>query len=278
MRKFVGAVCMGAALMVGAASDLRSQEKAPMTEAEKQKLLAEMAQNPVANMMSFPFQLNSSYGLYGADGRTQNILNIQPVLPFHLKGGNWNVITRTIFPVVWQPDYAPTGMTSGLGSVNFTAFLSPAVPKGLIWGAGPTINFPSTDAALGSRNWSAGPALVLLKIEGKLVFGGVFNNTWSFAGPSGAPSTNLFYSQVFINYNLPQGWYLTTAPVITANWYATSEADVWTVPVGGGFGKIQKIGRLPFNLQLSAYGYATKPAGGPNWTLRTNVALLLPKM
>lgn len=249
-----------------------------MTEEEKQELLAKMAQNPVANMMSFPFQLNSSYGLYGADGRTQNILNIQPVIPFSLKGGKWNVITRTIFPLVWQPDYAPTGMTSGLGSVNFSAYLSPADPKGLIWGAGPTINFPSTDAALGSRNWSAGPAIVALKIEGKMVFGLVANNTWSFAGPSNAPPTNLFYSQVFINYNLPKGWYLTTAPVITANWLATSEADVWTVPVGGGVGKIQKIGRLPFNLQLSAYGYATRPAGGPDWTLRTQAALLLPKM
>jgi hypothetical protein len=276
MRKLVCVACVAAALMSSAASDLLAQGKAPMTEAEKQELLQRLAQNPVANMMSFPLQLNSSYGLYGADGRTQNILNIQPVIPFKVFGGKWNMITRTIFPVVWQPDYAPTGMTSGLGSVNFTPYLSPADAKGFIWGAGPTLNFPSTNAALGSRNWSAGPALVVLKIEGHFVIGAIVNNTWSFAGPD--PATNYFYSQPFINYNMSHGWSLATAPIITANWNATSKADVWTVPVGGGVGKIQKIGRLPFNLGLQAYGYATKPAGGPKWTLRSVVALLLPKM
>jgi len=258
---------------------LAAQEAAGgMTAAEKQELLAKMAQNPVANMMSFPFQLNSSYGLYGADGRTQNVLNIQPVIPFTIAGGKWNIITRTIFPIVWQPDYAPTGMTSGLGPVNFTPYFSPAKPGAVIWGVGPTINFPAANAALGPRTYSAGPALVLLRIEGHLVYGMVVNNTWSFAGASGAPPTNSLYSQIFVTYNLPDGWYVTTAPIITANWLAASAADVWTVPVGGGFGKIQKIGRLPFNLQLNAYGYAAKPTGGPNWTLRTVVALLLPKM
>jgi hypothetical protein len=249
-----------------------------MTEAEKTAKLAEMAQNPIANMMSFPFQLNSSYGLYGADSRTQNVLNIQPVLPFSVFHGKWNLISRTIFPVVWQPDYAPTGMTSGLGPVNASAYFSPADAKGLIWGVGPTLNLPSTNAALGPRVWSVGPAIVALRIEGHFVYGLVANNTWSFAGAEGAPATNSFYSQVFVNYNLSHGWSLTTSPFITANWLAASAADVWSVQVGGGVAKIQKIGRLPFNLSLQAYGYATRPAGGPDWTLRTVAALLLPKM
>ncbi len=116
-----------------------------------------------------------------------------------------------------------------------------------------------------------------MRIEGHFTYGMVVNNTWSFAGAAGAPATNSLYSQVFVNYNLPDSWYLTTSPIITANWLAESAADVWTVPVGGGFGKIQKIGRLPFNMNISAYGYATRPVGGPSWTLRTQIALLLPK-
>jgi hypothetical protein len=274
MRRILFAVMvLAAAGTVGAQAP-----QGGMTEAEKVRILAEMAQNPIANMMSFPLQLNSSYGLYGADGRTQNILNVQPVIPFTIDHGKWNLIWRTIFPVVWQPDFAPTGMTSGLGPVNTSAYFSPADAKGFIWGAGPTLNFPSTDPALGSRTWSAGPAVVVLKIEGHFVYGLVANNTWSFAGPSGAAATNSLYSQVFVNYNLAHGWSLVTSPIITANWLAASAADVWTVPVGGGVAKIQKIGRLPFNLSVQAYGYATKPTGGPNWTLRTVVALLVPKM
>jgi hypothetical protein len=275
MRKMISV----AIALCAAAGMLGAQEASGgMTEQEKMAKLAEMAQNPVANMMSFPFQLNTSFGLYSPYDRTQNVLNIQPVIPVTIAGGKWNIINRLILPVVWQPDYAPTGTTSGLGAVNFTPYFSPAKPGAVIWGVGPTINFAATNAALGPRTYSIGPAVVLLKIAGHFTFGMVANNTWSFAGAAGAPATNSLYSQIFVNYNLPDSWYLTTAPIITANWLAASAGDVWTVPLGGGVGKIQKVGRLPFNFQLGAYGYATKPAGGPDWTLRTVVALLLPKM
>jgi hypothetical protein len=279
MKKFVR-IALAVMLVAGPAA-LRAQD-ATQTAADKQaelEKLAKASQNPVADMISFPLQLNTSYG-GGSTGATQNTLNIQPVLPFSLNK-DWNLITRTIFPLVWQPSALDNAYYSGLGSTNFTAFLSPAKAAKLTWGAGPTINFPSTSPLLapagGSRKWSAGPGVVALIMPGHFVVGIVANQTWSFAGPSDAPYWSLFYSQVFINYNLAKGWYLTTAPVITANWTASS-GNVWTVPLGGGAGRIVRVaGKLPVNINLSAYGYAVKPTGGPNWTLRMQMAVLLPK-
>ena len=236
------------------------------------------AQNPVANMISIPFQLNSSYGLYQPYGRTQNILNIQPVIPIDLSE-KWNLITRTIIPITWQPQNADSGMAAGLGDMNVSAFLSPAHPGKVIWGAGLALGIPTrTYPLLGSALWSAGPSAVVLTMPGPWVLGVLAQNTWSFAGPSDQPAINYFYSQIFINYNFGKtGWYVATQPIITADWTQAS-GNKWTVPVGGGVGYIHRFGKLPpLNLQLSAYGYAVKQTTGPNWTLRTQIAVLLPK-
>ena len=260
---------------------LRAQGAKPPLTAEQQAdllKLQKLAQNPVGNLISFPMQLNTNYG---GSGGTQNTLNIQPVIPFHLDK-KWNLITRTIFPLVWQPAAGTNNAYySGFGSTSFTAFLSPANPGKLIWGGGLVLNFPSTSPQLspagGSRNWSVGPSVVVLKMPGHWVVGLLANQTWSFAGPSDAPYWSVFYSQIILNYNLQKGWFLTSAPIITANWTASS-SDVWTVPIGAGVGRLVKLGgKLPVNMSLSAYGYAVKPTGGPEWTLRTQMAVLLPK-
>jgi hypothetical protein len=236
------------------------------------------AQNPLANMISVPFQLNSSYGLYQPYGRTQNILNIQPVIPLHLSE-KWNLITRTIIPIVWQPQNADSGMAAGLGDITATAYLTPAHPGKVIWGAGAVLSMPTrTYELLGSPLWAAGPGVVVLTMPHPWVLGFLAQNTWSFAGPSDQPAINYFYSQVFINYNFGRtGWYLTTQPIITADWTQPS-GNQWTVPVGGGAGWVHRFGKLPpLNMQLSAYGYAVKQTTGPNWTLRTQIAVLLPR-
>ena len=260
---------------------LRAQgAKPPMTAEQQAELikLQKLSQNPVGNLMSFPMQLNTSYG---GTGGTQNTLNFQPVLPFQLDK-KWNLITRAIFPLVWQPAAGTNNAYySGLGSTSFTAFLSPADPGKVIWGGGLVLNFPSTSPQLapagGSRKWSAGPSVVVLTMPGQWVVGALASQTWSYAGPGDAPYWSVFYSQIFLNYNLKKGWYLTMAPIITANWTASS-SDVWTVPIGAGVGRLVKLGgKLPININLSAYGYAVKPTGGPDWTLRTQMALLLPK-
>ena len=137
------------------------------------------------------------------------------------------------------------------------------------------VNPTATDDALGSDKWGAGASVVLLTMPGKWVVGSLFSNVWSFAG-SGDQDVNLFTWQYFINYNLPKKWYLTSAPIITANWEADSD-NTWTVPFGGGIGKIFNIGKQPLNGQISAYYNVEKPEFGPDWQLRVQLQFLFPK-
>lgn len=237
--------------------------------------LAKAAQNPIANMISLPLQNNINTGI-GPDNETQNILNIQPVYPIILND-DWNVITRTILPVISQPDVLTgDGRVNGLGDLNFTAFFSPATSGALTWGVGPTFILPTaTDETLGPDRWSGGLAAVGLTMPGNWVIGSLLSNVWSFAG-SGENDVNVFTWQYFINYNLPNGWYLTSSPIITANWEADS-GNQWTVPFGGGVGKIMKFGKLPVNGQISAYHNVESPENGPDWQFRIQLQFLFPK-
>ena len=235
--------------------------------------LARAAQNPVASMISLPFQNNTNFD-FGPREKTQNIMNIQPVLPFELND-DWNLITRTILPVISQPEFTPDqDRENGLGDTLFTAFLSPRESGKWIWGAGPALLLPtSTDDRLGAGEWGAGPSAVVLTIRGPWVVGSLFSNVWSFTGDN---DVNLFTWQYFVNYNFNDGWYLTTSPVINADWKANSK-DTWTVPFGGGVGKILKIGNQPINAQASAYYNVEKPEFGADWQLRLQIQFLFPK-
>jgi len=238
--------------------------------------LAKEAQNPVAKLISVPFQNNFNFGI-GPNNVVQYVLNFQPVIPISLSE-DWNLITRTILPTINMPSPAP-GIKSafGLGDLNPTAFFSPAKSGKFIWGVGPTFTFPTaTDPALGTGKWSAGPALVGLFMKGPWVIGALGNNQWSFAG-WGNKNVNALLVQPFINYNFKHAWYLTTAPILTADWEASHD-NMWTVPVGGGVGKIIKIGKLPLNLQLAAYYNVVTPKDlGADWQLRFQLQLLFPK-
>jgi hypothetical protein len=239
--------------------------------------LAKLAQNPIANLMSFPFQNNFNFGV-GPNQVCQYVMNFQPVIPITLNE-DWNLITRWILPTINQPSPAP-GVRSafGLGDFNPSFFFSPAKSSKITWGVGPTATFPTaTDLLLGTGMYSVGPTAVALSIQGHWVFGALVNNQWSVAG-WGSKNQNNFLLQPFINYNLPNGWYLTSSPILTANWNASHD-DMWTVPVGGGLGKIVKLGgKLPLNVQLGAYYNAVTPKnGGADWQLRFQVQVLLPK-
>jgi len=238
--------------------------------------LREAAQNPVASMISVPFQNNTDFNI-GPDNKTKNVLNIQPVWPFELND-DWNLITRTIFPVVSQPALFPgQDRTNGLGDVAFTAFLAPKEPGKIIWGAGPMFLLPTaTDDMLGADKWGLGISGVALTMIDNWVIGGLVSNIWSVAG-SEENDINLFTFQYFINYNLPDGWYLTSAPIITANWEADSD-NRWTVPFGGGVGKIFKIGNQPVNAQLSGYYNVETPDNfGAEWQMRAQIQFMFPK-
>lgn len=239
--------------------------------------LRKAAQNPMADLLSVPFQNNTNFG-YGPLEETQNITNIQPVIPFDLNE-NWLLISRTVAPLISQPGfYDGQGSEYGLGDINQSLFLGPSKPGKIIWGVGPVFLLPTaTDSRLGGKKWGAGPGVVALTMQGPWVAGALVQNIWSFAGPSDENDVNQMLAQYFINYNLPNGWYLTSSPIITANWEADSD-NRWTVPVGGGFGRLFTLGKLPVNAQLQAFYNVEKPdVLGPDWTLRVQVQFLLPK-
>lgn len=256
--------------------------------------LAKQSQNPIADLISVPLQSNFYFGAGFHQNKMIYVLNVQPVIPFNLSE-EWNLITRIIMPVINQPNLSPsfegtvpntTG--TGLGDFNPSFFFSPAKPGELIWGVGPTFTLPTaTDRDLGAGKWSMGPTGVALRMDGPWVYGVLINNQWSVAG-WGDKAVNLMLLQWFLNYNFPGAFYLTTSPIITANWKAARGGDVWTVPLGGGIGKLFRLGdvlpleghpiaKLPMNIQLQAYGNVARPEFGPKWQLRFQIQFLFPK-
>jgi len=242
--------------------------------------LAKAAQNPVASMISVPFQNNTNFQV-GPLEETQNVLNIQPVLPVDL-GAKWNLITRTIFPVISQPPFAAgQDRTGGLGDIQFSAFLSPKAPTsgGWIWGAGVITQLNTAgDDRLGQGATGLGPTFVALKPSGSWVTGALVNNVWSVSVDDGRADVNQLLLQPFINYNVPDkpGRYLTFAPILTANWEADG-GNRWTVPLGLGIGQILKLGKLPVNAQVSAYYNVARPDYAAQWQLRAQVQLMFPR-
>lgn len=241
--------------------------------------LAKLAQNPVGNLISLPFQNNTNFNVGPRNG-TQNILNIQPVIPIEVDA-DWNVITRTILPLIWQPGFAADeGQTFGLGDLQLSAFLSPSKPGpgGLIWGAGAILQAPTDTNDLGNKNWGMGPTAVVLKLQAgdPWVYGVLVNNVWSLTSSQRGGSYNSLLVQPFLNYNLPGGTYFTSSPIVTANWKAAS-GQQWLVPLGGGIGHIFHVGKLPVNTQIGAYYNVVKPDYGPQWQLRAQVQLMFPK-
>jgi hypothetical protein len=249
--------------------------------------LREAAQNPIADMISLPFQNDTNFNV-GNTSNTQDVLNIQPVIPFSL-GDDWNVIVRPILPVVYQPSLEIPGADEnvfGLGDLMPEIFFSPKKPIdlapgiNLVWGVGPVFQLPTaTDDALGTGKWSAGPGFVtFLSVKPlHITTGFLALNVWSFAGDSDRSDVNAMTLQPFLNYNLNDGWYLTTAPLITADWEADDD-NRWTVPVGGGVGRIFKIQDQPVNIQLSAYYNAVTPEDtGAEWSVRAQLTFLFPE-
>jgi hypothetical protein len=252
--------------------------------------LAKQSQNPIGNMISLPMQ-NNTYFDVGPSEEWANSFQFQPVYPVNF--GKVNLINRAIIPINYlagqevtvpareqiQDDFVTfdTDSVFGLGNITWQGFISPAKPGKLIWGAGPVLQIPTnTDDRLGTDKWSAGPGFVALAMPGKWVMGVLGYNIWSFAGPSDEDDINSLLFQYFINYNLAHGWYLSSAPVITANWEADS-SQRWTVPLGGGVGRLVKFGKQPVDFKVQSFWYAEKPDNGPDWSLQLQVKLLFPK-
>jgi hypothetical protein len=241
------------------------------------------SQNPVGNITVVPFQNNFNYGV-GPYTRLQYNLNVQPVVPIMLST-NMTLIARTIFPIVNQPSPAappvcvsPNGCPStfGIGDTQEQLFFAPKTkPNQLIWGVGPIFQAPTgSPSTFTSGKWSVGPDAVALIMPGKFVIGTLVTQLWSVVGPSRRPDVSAFFLQPFVNYNLKNGWALSTSPNINANWSAAQNR--WAVPLGGGVARTFKDGDQLMSLAVSYYTYVTRPLVSPQTNLKISWSLLWP--
>ena len=237
--------------------------------------LAKQLQNPVAALISVPFQSNFDWG-GGRDGDGfQYRLNIQPVIPFGLND-DWNLISRTILPYIYQEDVIGRGIQSGLSDTVQSLFFSPKAPTstGWIWGAGPVLLIPTaTDDLLGGEKWGAGPTALILRQEKGWTYGILANHLWSYAGEDARDEVNATFLQPFLSFTSPSQTTLGLNLESTYDW----ERGQWTVPVNLALSQLVKIGGAPVQFQLGGRYYAEGPGNAPEWGLRFGVTLLFPK-
>lgn len=266
------AIVLGAGIVRLSAEIAPASPPAASLDADKD--LAKLSQNPVANLISVPVQWDMGFGA-GPESSYSSTLKIQPVIPVSVSR-DWNIITRTIFPIQSWPAGLDGDHVAGTGDTTFTPFLSPRKTGRLIWGAGPAFLFPTASSPeLGSGKWGVGPSLVGLYSGDDIVAGAIFNNIWSFAG-WGPDEINAMTLQPFFNYNFPHGLFLVSSPIFTANWNAASE-DVWTIPLGGGIGKLVHLGKIPVNLTVQAFYNVVSPHDAADWSIRLQCQMLFPK-
>jgi opacity protein-like surface antigen len=234
--------------------------------------LVKLKQNPVSGLKQILFDANVNPN-YPDSGKTQGIYSLQAVWPFSINE-DYRLITYTILPQLSVPGPPGENTINGLGDTLINLFVTPKKAGALVWGAGPTILLPTRgDPALGSNRVGLGPAGLIYYEQKDWSAGLVLQNVWSLGGGSGVNKVNALGAQYLLNYNLPDGWSLYSNATITSNWTKES-SERWTVPVGGGVGKLFFAGKQPISMSLQAFYNVVTPTGGPNWSLSFQLAFL----
>ncbi len=236
--------------------------------------LAKKLANPISSLISVPIQSNFDFGVGPGDG-TKWTTNIQPVIPFSI-GEEWNLISRTILPVIDQSGIAASGGAldaTGLGDITQSFFFSPK-ESSPIWGVGPVILFPTaTDSLLGTEKWAVGPTAVVLRQSGPWTVGALANHLWDVAGDDERASVNATFLQPFLAYVLPTKTTLTLNTETTYDW----ENEQWTVPVNFIVSHLFNVGKQPVQAFVGGRYYAEAADNGPDWGIRFGFTLLFPK-
>ena len=247
---------------------------APLWAETSEEELARKVNNPIADLISMPFQYNQDYGI-GPSDAARTTLNVQPVIPISLNK-EWNLILRTIVPLIDAESTAPGVEESrGMGDITQSFFISPKeLFKGWIIGVGPVLYYPTASHdALGAEKWGIGPTFVVLKQESGFTYGLLANHISSFAGNNGRQDISSTFLQPFLVYTTKTYTSLGLNTESTYDW----KNSQWTVPINLTVSQILKIGGQPMMFQLGYRYYAEAPTGGPDWGIRFVVSFLFPK-
>ena len=250
---------------------------ATMALADTNQELAKKLSNPIASLISVPIQFNYDSDIGIADGGSKYYTNIQPVIPVSINE-DWNLISRTILPVISQKDIFPgAGSQSGLGDVVQSVFFSPVEPtdSGWIWGAGPVFLVPTaTDDLLGADKWGVGPTGVALKQEGPWTYGALANHIWSVAGNDNRQDVDATFLQPFLSYTTPQAVTFALNTESTYNW----ESESWSIPINVTATKVTKFGNQMVSIGGGVRYWVESPDSGPEgFGVRLMLTLLYPK-
>ena len=233
--------------------------------------LAQDLANPLAAIISVPFQLNYDDNIGAGDTGSRTTLNLQPVIPFALDNGA-NIITRTIIPYIWQDDVIPGTSQSGFGDVLVSAWYSRTTENDLTWGVGPVLKVP-TFSDVSSDTWAGGITGIVLQQKGPWTLGMMANHIWDLESNPTTP-TNATFVQPFVAYSTESAWTYSLQSETTYDW----EADSWAIPVNASVSKLTMIGGKPVNLQGGVGYWLKSTAGGPEgWRFRLQAQFVIPK-
>ena len=262
-------------LVVGPTASQTAVNSEPQNQAESGSDAQELAKklsNPVASLISFPFQSNLDFGMGSGSGWRYQ-MNIQPVIPFRLNA-KWNLISRTILPVIHQHNVAGEGTQSGLGDITQSFFFATTEESGFTWAVGPVVLIPTaTNDLLGTEKLGVGPTFLALKQQGAWTYGALTNHVWSVAGSDDRASVSSTFLQPFLAYNTRDAWTYSLNTESSYDW----TGNAWSVPINVTVSKLVKFGRHPVSFGGGVRCWVTSPAGGPeNCGLRFVVTPLIP--
>ncbi|MEM8730103.1 MAG: transporter [Pseudomonadota bacterium] len=233
--------------------------------------LAQQLANPIAAIVSVPFQLNYDQNIGQDDEGSRTTFNFQPIIPFGLENGA-NIVTRTIVPYIWQDDVIPGASQSGFGDVLFSAWYSDTTSQNLTWGVGPVVRVP-TRTEVSTDTWAAGITGIVLKTDGPWTYGALANHIWDLESDPATPTSSSFV-QPFVSFSTPSAWTFSITSESTYDWVA----EEWSIPVNVNVAKLAPVAGVPVNWQVGVGYWAASPDNGPEgMRFRIQAQIVLPR-